>query len=166
MLFLRLIFSTFFILASYTAIAKDVIWPAQIEQIDLNQKASGWLQSHEDAGGHTIERHVDKSDSYLKKRVSSGNIMEASSFVSLSAAEQIIAMGLWQNIDELSLWMKNPNGADRMVIEAHDPIIIGKGIRKNEQKISPRYGVRIVLQKTKNKKSAFILTAYPNKRRP
>lgn len=165
-LFLRIILSAFFILASPTALAKEVIWPDFIEKIDLSQKPLGWLQSHEDAGGHTIERHVNKPDSYLKKRVSSGRIFEATSFSSLTAAEQIITLGLWENIKELSEWMKDSKGADRMVIEATDKTIIGKGIRKNEPKISPRYGVRIVLQKTKDKKSAFILTAYPHKRRP
>ncbi len=163
---LFLIFWAYLALSPYTALAKDINWPPQIEKIDLNQKPQGWLKSHEKAGGHTIERHVNKSDFYLKKRVNSSDIFEASTFESLIAAEQIIALGLWENMEELSRWMKNKNTSDRLVIEVHDKTPIGRGIKRNEKKVSSRYGARIVLQKTKDKQSAFILTAYPKNRRP
>ncbi len=164
--FLFFIFSAYLSIAGYIASAGEVIWPPQIEKINPNEPALGWLKSHEEAGGHTIERHVDKSEHYLKKRVNSGNIFEASTFNNIAAAEQILALGLWENIDELAAWMKNENAGDRLVIEIMHPTAIGRGIRRNETQISPRYGARIVLQKNKNKKSAFILTAYPHKRRP
>lgn len=146
------------------ALAGELLWPDKIAYINPQASATGWLQSHEDIGGHTIARHIDKSDDYLIKRVNNGNINEASSFISLSLAEQILALGLWENIAELAQWMNDDNAPDRLVIEINDPAIVGKGVRRGQNKTSPRYGARIVLQKTKNKKTAYILTAYPNQR--
>ncbi len=150
----------------HIAFADEPHWPAQVEDIDINLQPLGWLQTHENVGGHTINRHVDKSEDYLKNRIQSGNIFEASTFTNLSVAEQILSLGLWGNMPALDGWMKDKNAPDRLVIEISHPTAVGLGIRRNETQVSPRYGARIVLQKTKDKKSAFILTAYPHKRRP
>ncbi len=162
--FIKIIFALFLCLPT-TLYASELLWPQKIEKVDVSAQPTGWLQSHEDMGGHVIERHVNKSDDYLHSRIKNGRINEASSFISLALAEQIIALGLWENIEELAQWMKDDRAADRMVIEINDPTIVGKGVRRGEQKILERYGARIVLQKTKDNKTAYILTAYPNSRR-
>lgn len=145
--------------------AGELSWPNKVDVINPDAPVTGWLQSHEKAGGHTIERHVDKPDAYLKKRIKNNNINEASAFLSLSLAEQILAIGLWDNIEELARWMNDADAPDRLVIEARNPEPVGKGLRRGENKPSARFGARIVLQKTKDKKTAYILTAYPNARR-
>ncbi len=124
--FFFFIVSIYLTIIGYTALAEEVIWPPKIEKIDLAQEPLGWLKSHEKVGGHTIDRHVSKSDFYLKKRVSTAHIFEASSFKNLTAAEQIIALGLWENTEELAQWMNNKNSADRLVIEIDNKVPIGK----------------------------------------
>lgn len=162
----HILFALIFLLFSPLALGGELLWPDKIEYINPNAPATGWLQTHENAGGHTIERHINKADNYLINRVKNGNINEASSFLSLSLAEQILALGLWQNINELAQWMNDDNAPDRLVVEVNEPTIVGKGIRRGQNKTSPRYGARIVLQKTKNKQTAYILTAYPSQRSP
>ncbi|MFV0431607.1 MAG: RNase A-like domain-containing protein [Alphaproteobacteria bacterium] len=162
---LKILIATLMFFVASFAFAYSATWPAKIEQVDINAPVQGWLQTHERMGGHTIEKHVNKSDDYLKNRFKASNINEASSFLSLNLAEQVIAVGLWQNITELMDWMENPKGSDRLVIIAKDSAVVGRGLRRGDSRTYPRYGARIVLQKTKDKKSAFILTAYPTDRR-
>lgn len=50
------------------------------------------LQSHENAGGHTIAKHISKSDAWLRNRCKNEKfLMTASTFSSLSSGESILA---------------------------------------------------------------------------
>ncbi len=142
----------------------SVFWPSQIEQIEPSAQPQGWLKNHEKLGGHTIKRHVKRSESYLKKRIK-GDINEASSFINEAVAEQVISQALHQNRKKISHWINNQQSGDRLVFDVQTKKPTGYGIRKGESKLSKRYGARIVLQYSQSK-GRFILTAYPHKRKP
>lgn len=64
---------------------------------------SGLLQAFEDAGGHTIARHVGKTDAELIERLNSSNrISGASTFSDLATAEGVVGSTLKSNAAEIT----------------------------------------------------------------
>lgn len=124
----------------------------------------GFLEYHESQGGHTIERHVGLSDRELKARFERGNIQEASTFETLELAEEIIFKALISHEKEIIHWLKNEKDRDRLVIQIKSQKPVGWGLRRGEEESTPRYGARVVLQRKNG--DMFILTAYPQHRRP
>lgn len=163
-LFLYIFLAIGLVFAAFSKERASSLWPSNIEQIDKNAKAQGWLKNHEKIGGHTIERHVARSEDYLKGRVK-GDINEASSFINEAVAEQAISQALYQNRKKISDWINDEQSGDRLVFDVKTKLPTGYGIRQGEQKISHRYGARVVLQYSKSK-GRFILTAYPHRRKP
>ncbi len=163
----RLLYIFFAVGLIFSAFSKERVsslWPSQAQQIEASAKAQGWLENHEKIGGHTIERHVARPESYLKSRVKR-DINEASSFINEAVAEQVISQALYQNRKKISDWVSDKQSGDRLVFEVKTKVPTGYGIRKGEHKVSNRYGARVVLQYSKSK-GRFILTAYPHKRKP
>ena len=64
------------------------------------------LQSHDEAGGHTQERHVGKSAEWLRQRIRSNpNMEEASSFYDYESANLTQARFVKQNKKEIDNWL-------------------------------------------------------------
>ncbi len=72
------------------------------------------LQSHENLGGHTIAKHVSKSETWLRNRCKSEKyLITASTFSSLSDAESILADMIKDNRSLVQDYAsgRNSNGA-------------------------------------------------------
>lgn len=131
------------------------------------------LSVHERQGGHTIERHVGKSDQELIERlVKQKKISAASTFPSRSAAESAVTATLNANEKKVRGWMKSASKGERLVIKGKGK---GRGIsRKDFNKamkakdreealqaaVGNRSGARVVLE-ANGKGGFFVLTAYP-----
>ena len=115
------------------------------------------LLGHEANGGHTIERHVGKSDDYLEGR----GIPEASTFPDLATASQETASNLRQNAEFVQSWLRsavNPTvgisgrlspGAGRTYVRELDQIVSSTGIES-------------VLHRTINSEVGYLLvTSFP-----
>ncbi|HYD99247.1 MAG TPA: RNase A-like domain-containing protein, partial [Alphaproteobacteria bacterium] len=73
---------------------------------------AGWLEEQEDAGGHTLERHVGKDDRFLLDRLArQPNIAAASTFDDRRTAERVIAAALSANRRRLDDWARRPGTA-------------------------------------------------------
>lgn len=131
------------------------------------------LSAHERQGGHTIERHVGKSDQDLIDRLrQQKNISAASTFASRSAAEKAVTDALNRNEKKVRGWMKTAGRGERLVIKGSGK---GRGLsRKDYRKalkaadpksalqdaVGNRSRVRVVLES--NGRGRFhVLTAYP-----
>ncbi len=121
----------------------------------------GGLDFHEAAGGHTLERHVGKTESQLAQRLAKEKrISSASSFSYRSVAEAAIAEAMSKNQSAIDSWMKKRT--NRYTIDYDANRIIGITMSRRASKATQTSRLRIVLQRsTKLPPGYFILTAYP-----
>jgi len=121
----------------------------------------GGLDFHESAGGHTLERHVGKTEAQLAQRLASETtISAASSFTNRSVAEAAIAEAMNKNQSAIDSWVKSRG--NRYTIDYNANRIIGITLRRRASKATSASRLRIVLQRSaKLPPGYFILTAYP-----
>ncbi|MGE1561344.1 RNase A-like domain-containing protein [Pantoea septica] len=117
-------------------------------------------------GGHTIERHIDKTPEDLRARLSRRQeLREASSFRNIREAEQLISKVLSDNSNQIQMWVKNvhPNvKVARMQLLRTFAHQTGHVVKRGSQEVLPCYKVRVVLDfKQWHGKPYFILTAFP-----
>ena len=121
----------------------------------------GGLLAHEKAGGHTIERHVGKSEQFLRDRLATDKkISAASSFYDQATAETAISRVLEHNSVKMSGWLagKAPRATLTGTLERPVGISIPRG-RSNATHVS---GVRIIVERAPNMPTGYkIVTAYP-----
>jgi len=121
----------------------------------------GGLDFHEAAGGHTLERHVGKTEAQLAQRLASERrIFAASSFTNRSVAEVAIAEAMNRNKNAIGSWVKSRG--NRYTIDYNANRIIGITLRRRASKATSASRLKIVLQRrAKLPPGYFILTAYP-----
>ncbi|MGL5058823.1 MAG: RNase A-like domain-containing protein, partial [Microcoleus sp.] len=121
----------------------------------------GGLEVHEQAGGHTLERHVGKTEAQLAQRLAAEpRITAASSFTNRSVAEAAIGEALNRNERAISSWLRSRE--NRYTIDYDANRKVGITMRRRNNKASPTSRLKIILQRsTKLPPGYFILTAYP-----
>ncbi len=121
----------------------------------------GGLDVHEAAGGHTLERHVGKTEAQLGQRLASETkISAASSFTDRSVAEAAIAEAMNRNQSAIDSWMKSRG--NRYTMDYNANRIIGITLRRRASRATSTSRLKIVLQRSdKLPPGYFILTAYP-----
>ncbi|MCU0545007.1 MAG: hypothetical protein MUE44_23005 [Oscillatoriaceae cyanobacterium Prado104] len=121
----------------------------------------GGLEVHEQAGGHTLERHVGKTETELAQRLATERqIAAASSFTNRSVAEAAIGEAISRNERDISSWLRSRE--NRYAIDYDAKKTVGITLRRRASKASPTSRLRLVLQRSsKLPPGYFILTAYP-----
>lgn len=122
-----------------------------------------WLHRQEQAGGHTIARHVGKTDQELLARLRrEPDIAAASTFPSEAAAQRAIQAALVVHREALNAWAAEaPPGARRVITVRLDDAV-GRTARRppHPANIRPADRVRVVVQRDPAR-GCFVLTAYP-----
>ncbi len=90
---------------------------------------NNWLQDQEAAGGHTIARHVGKTDAWLVNRYNSSyNISGASSYASNATATQYIQAALAITKVGYNAWEPNANIGSRRAMTTNLGYTVGSGV--------------------------------------
>lgn len=122
------------------------------------------LVLHEAAGGHTIDRHVNKSDDYLASRIRGGGLSEASTFLNLFEAQNAVDEVMTYNGTLLTLFSAMASGKNQVVISwmpMNDMRTIGS-VMDTSFNERPGYGLTIVLRRDTSMLYGWrIHTAYP-----
>ena len=128
------------------------------------------LAEHEAAtlkgvGGHTLAKHIAKTDAELAQRLAAGQAPAVSTFLSLAEAEQAISINMRANRAAIIAWAKTAGTSGISSVKEFD-LVIAKGVGKVLVRgaSTPTIGasVRVVLKKEAfNGKLYYILTAYP-----
>ena len=129
----------------------------------LNNIDDDILDVMEELGGHTLERHVGKSDEYLINRLETISSKIATTFTDKEIATKAVKDMLSTNAENVSQWIYYSTYARNVFNMAHD-LEVGKGILKETLKVVEGIkGSRIVLDKTDKIDLKFrIITCYPN----
>jgi hypothetical protein len=121
------------------------------------------LAEQEAMGGHTIARHVARTEEQLQARlVSQPRIPAASSFASVNAAENVLSQAVRVNAGPIRAWASTATQGQRFRIIYDAGKNIGYGVLRSTEKMQDMQKVLMVLEKTNvGGKIYFILTSYP-----
>jgi len=129
--------------------------------ITRSPRVTGWLAYHEGPLlGHTIARHIGKTDADLINRLTTERrIAGASSFASESIAESVISSTINSNRGAIKTWI-NSGATTNLRLDYTGTVIIGRGIMRRVGVVNDLSNARIILKANGNG-SYYILTAFP-----
>jgi RHS repeat-associated protein len=126
----------------------------------VKESEEGLLGNHEKWGGHTIEKHVGKTDEELIERLAKEpRTPAASTYTDLSTAEGMIRKTIASNKVLIDDWVKSAKKGDKLVLNETGTEAIGRGINRGTE-IGDRSNARTVL-KAIGDGYYFVLTSFP-----
>ena len=127
-----------------------------------------WLESQEVGGGHTIARHVGKSDRWLVNRLASqSRIRAASSFSSLASARRGIRTALSRYRTTINAWAATAGSRARRAWVYDGATALGRvaarpsDAESSTNSITPTTDLKVVVM-ADGAGGCILLTAYPN----
>jgi hypothetical protein len=114
------------------------------------------------AGGHTILKHVGRTEQELRKRLTmEPRIPRASSFSTLRIAESAVSKVMKTNAAKIRAWAQT-SPASVLVLSGDVGKTVGYGVvRSTGQLVNMRKVMVVLRYKTYNGQPYFILTSYP-----
>ncbi|MGF7048369.1 hypothetical protein J2T13_002877 [Paenibacillus sp. DS2015] len=131
--------------------------PDAIRKIDNNI-----LDRMESAGGHTVDRHVSKTNEELIKRAIQEDVEAATSFTDKNTAIKAIQENLRKNAEDIAEWL-NESDTGRKMFDVSHKNPVGKGVLEDKkQVIYDLNDSRVVLIRDSTQELGFkILTSFP-----
>jgi hypothetical protein len=121
------------------------------------------LRADEARGGHTLERHVGRTDEQLLERLRrEPNISAASTYDDQTTAEEVVARAFDQSSAAFDRWSARRGRRPNLVLERREPRPIGRSIRRGQRTSSPCDRALVVLRWDERADSSFVLTSYPD----
>lgn len=120
------------------------------------------LGRDERRGGHTLERHVTRSDEQLQERLRREHISAASTWMDRETAEATVAQALRSERGRIESWMQRGFPRANLALHYHAGHTIGRSLRRESQTV-PCSNAVIVLR-ADGPDSFFVLTTYPEDR--
>ncbi|MDQ1744459.1 MAG: hypothetical protein QOE23_2798 [Pseudonocardiales bacterium] len=116
----------------------------------------GGLAAHEAAGGHTLAKHVGKSEAFLRNRLATEtDIRGASTFHDRQTAEHSIAGVLRANQRKVDNWLAGRE--KKLILRNRLPKPVGVLMTSVDSDANPAYGVKIVLGRDKGMQGGYLL---------
>jgi hypothetical protein len=123
------------------------------------------LSRDEGRGGHTLEKHVGRSDQELRERLSrERRISAASTWTNRELAEETVARALRAERDKITRWEERGYRRPNLALHFDAGRVIGRSMRHGDKSSSPATEAVIVL-KADSPNSFYVLTSYPEDRR-
>ena len=121
------------------------------------------LAADEASGGHTLKKHIGRSDRDLRERLRrEPDISAASTYVDRHTAEEFIGECLSENDGRIGQWMDRERHPNLVLDCAGDPAWpIGRSLRRGETQVEPCSRATVVL-KWEPPRDYFVLTSYPD----
>jgi hypothetical protein len=126
------------------------------------------LRADERLGGHTLERHVGKTDAELAARLQrERQISAASTYTDADTAERIVGATLAQSRSRIDAWQRRPGVRPNLVLnyaQATGPPI-GRSLQRGARAGVPSQQALVVLRWDERADRWIVLTSYPEARR-
>jgi hypothetical protein len=140
---------------------------AQPEQARQDSRASSLpsrdLSQDEAAGGHTLRKHVGRTDEQLRERLRrERNISASSTWNDRPSAEAAVGAAIAQQSSRINRWLERQNGHPNLVLDYDgDPSHpFGRSLPRGQDQVEPCAHATIVL-KWDGPNAYHVLTAYP-----
>jgi hypothetical protein len=120
------------------------------------------LSVDEAAGGHTLARHVGRSDAELAQRLArESSLTAASSFDDRATAERAVGAALAAERDRVDTWLRRERGETLAISWRGGDNRVGRLLERGAATSEPVRGARVVLRR--RGAGYFVLTAYPER---
>lgn len=133
----------------------------------LSPTTSDLVNSSEKLGGHTLERHVSKSNEYLIRRANQGDRKNdkgkpASTFYDRATADKAILENMQQNGKEIIKWMIGSDSKPKYFKATHQ-YPIGRGVKKGRKRVTDniRESTILLVKDSRTPYGFRVDTAYP-----
>ena len=129
-----------------------------------NEAARYDLARDEVRGGHTLDKHVGRSDSELRERLTTErNISAASTWTNREVAEETVGQALRAEHGKIVRWEERGYRRPNLALHFDGGRVIGRCMRHGDESSSPSTQAVIVLKA--DGPSFYVLTSYPEDRR-
>lgn len=119
------------------------------------------LERDEQRGGHTLKRHVGKSDMELHTRLAEEpNISAASTFTNMETAESTVGEAIRVNQPRIDNWLHRTGGHPNLVLDFDASQPLGRSLRRHASTSEPCSHAVVVL-KWMAQEDFMVLTSYP-----
>jgi hypothetical protein len=121
------------------------------------------LAAEEAAGGHTIARHVARTEEQLRARLTAQpNIPAASTFKTLSDAERFVGEALRFNKAAIKEWARTAAAGQQKGFPYAAGRVVGQGVVRSTGRLQDMTNMVVVVRKVQEQNRIyFLLTAYP-----
>jgi hypothetical protein len=121
------------------------------------------LSQDESAGGHTLRKHVGRTDDQLRERLRhERQISAASTWIDRDTAERAVGTALEQDRGKIERWLNREGSHPNLVIDYDGDAArpIGRSLRRDADQPEPCAHATIVLRWVPPQ-SYYVLTSYP-----
>lgn len=119
------------------------------------------LSGDESAGGHTLARHVGRTDQQLLQRLrDEPDISAASTYTDRETAERTVAAALQRNESKVADWKKQGANRSNLALDFEAGAVIGRSIPRGKTVAHEVTSATIVLRA--NGQNWYVLTSYPD----
>jgi hypothetical protein len=117
-------------------------------------------------GGHTLQRHVGKSDADLIARLEQEpQISSASTYTDRATAEGVVGAALRADNRAFASWRARSGQRPNFVLRYRADRMIGRTVRRGRSKSIPCDRAVIVLRWHERRDRYYVLTSYPEETR-
>jgi Bacterial CdiA-CT RNAse A domain len=125
------------------------------------------LAADERRGGHTLARHVGRTDDQLRQRLrDQPDISAASTYTDLETAEVVVAHVLGTSADRVASWTSRRGARANLALRVANlrgpPI--GRVLERGSRTPRPADDALVVLKWVERTHDFFVLTSYPENR--
>lgn len=121
------------------------------------------LSADEALGGHTLERHVGRTDEQLRERLrSEPNISAASTYTDRATAEAVIARVFEASATNVERWESRTGRRPNLVLDRTERGPIGRSLRRSARAASSCDHALVVLRWDERRSRSYVLTSYPD----
>lgn len=122
------------------------------------------LRRDESRGGHTLSRHVGRTDEELARRLrKERNIAAASTWTNQEIAEETVAAALRAERGRIDSWMRRGEPRPNLALHFNAGRPIGRSLRRGEDSSAACTNAVIVLR-ADDPDGFYVLTTYPEAR--
>jgi len=120
------------------------------------------LSRDEEMGGHTLRKHVGRTDEQLRERLEDERgISAASTYTDRAAAEMAVGETLAQAHSRVEHWLDRPGGhAPNLALDYHGDRPIGRTLHRGDSASQPCSDAKVVLRMS-GQGEYYVLTSYP-----
>ena len=122
------------------------------------------LSRDEERGGHTLARHVARTDDELRERLArERNISAASTWTDRETAETVVAEALAAEHGRVDSWIRRGYPRVNLALHYNAGRVIGRSLRRGDSLTADCSSAVIVLR-ADGPESFYVLTTYPEAR--
>ncbi len=122
------------------------------------------LLRDERRGGHTLSRHVGKSDAELRERLRRDRrLSAASTWTDRATAEEVVGAAIGANRIRIERWSNREGSRANLVIDwpGEGGKVIGRSLRRGAKEPVPCTRAVVVLRWNVDGEIYYVLTSYP-----